>query len=58
MDIRYLKELGPFLHALGKITSHSERNKNLYDKVVPGHEYGGLVYNMAGSFLLFRGAPM
>ena len=58
MDLNYVKELGPFLQALGRITLSSERNKELNDRVVPGNEFGGVDYNMAGSFLLFRGAPM
>ena len=56
MDLTYLKELGPFLKALAEITSASEENKT--DKVTPGEELGGVRDNMAGSFLLFRGAPM
>ena len=56
MDLDYLKELGPFLKALSEVTFYSEYNKT--DKVTPGNKLGGSSWNMSGSFLLFRGAPM
>ena len=56
MDLTYLKELGPYVKALGAITFFSEIYKK--EKETPGQELGNLRYNMAGSFLLFRGAYM
>lgn len=58
MDLTYLKEFGPFLRALTFITASSESRKNETDKVTPGNKLGGVDINMAGSFLLFRGAAM
>jgi len=58
MDLTYLKEFGPFLRALYFITARSEENKNETDKVTPGNKFVGVFGNMAGSFLLFRGAAM
>lgn len=59
MDLSYLKELGPYIKALGVITLWSEQNKIRGDKIKPGNIISSsLFYNMSGSFLLFRGAPM
>ena len=58
-DMTFLKELGPFLYALGRVTSQAEYNKSNDDRVARGFDYfGGVKYNLAGSFMLFRGAPM
>ena len=54
----YLKELGPFLNALGTVSRSAELHKSMGDKVTPGKELGGVERNLAGSFMLFRGAPM
>ena len=54
----YLKELGPLLKALGTVSRNAEEYKSKDDKVTPGKELGGVEYNLAGSFMLFRGAPM
>ena len=58
MDLTHLKELGPFLSALRGITFWSERNKNTGDKVAEGSKLSDIKFNMGGSFLLCRGAPM
>ena len=57
-DKTYLKELGPFLKALGRVTWSAESSKLKSDKVASGENLGGEVFNLAGSFILFRGAPM
>ena len=54
----YLKELGPFLKALGSVSRSAEMYKSKDDKVTAGEKLGGSEWNMAGSFMLFRGAPM
>ena len=54
----YLKELGPFLKALAIVSWSAEFYKSMGDKVTPGKELGGVDRNLAGSFMLFRGAPM
>ena len=36
MDLRYLKELGPFLKALDEIAIHGERHKAKGDRPTPG----------------------
>ena len=58
MDLTFLRELGPFINALGYITLASEDKKKLTDKVTPGMNLSEVEHNMAGAFLLFRGAPM
>lgn len=58
VDLRYLKELGPFIRALNSITSGTESYKMKGDKVASGNELGGVKNNICGSFLLFRGALM
>ena len=40
------------------VTAAAELNKSKDDKVTTGKELGGVEYNLAGSFMLFRGAPM
>lgn len=57
-DLTYLKELGPFVKVLSEITLNSENHKKANDIVNTGKNIGGVINNMAGSFLLFRGAPM
>ena len=58
LDKTFLKELGPFLKALARITISAEINRSKDDKVTPGKDLGAVFFNMAGSFMLFRGAPM
>ena len=58
MELTYLSELGPYLKALAQITRRSENFKNQVDKVTSGKELGGIVRNISGSFMLFRGATM
>ena len=50
--------MGPFLHALGKVTKEAEYNKSEGDYVARGYNLGGVDDNLGGSFMLFRGAPM
>ena len=58
LDKTFLKELGPFLQALGEVTFVAEKYKSEGDKIAPGETLGGKSMNMAGSFMLFRGAAM
>jgi len=46
------------LQALGRVTVGAEYNKSVDDKVTTGKSLGGVFYNLGGSFMLFRGAPM
>ena len=58
MDLAYLNELGPFLQVFNEITIWSEDWKETSVPVTPGVKLSSVDYNMGGSFLLFRGAPM
>lgn len=58
MDLSFIKELGPFLRVLSKITLWAERNKQPDDKVKSGEMLGGVFCNLSGAFLLWKGAPM
>ena len=58
MDLAYLKELGPFLRALGRVTNAAEYFKPSSEKITNGRSFGGAEFNLAGPFLLWRGAPM
>lgn len=58
MDLTYLKELGPYLKALFEVTYFAEMRRKDGDKVPHGTDLSDVSWNMAGSFLLFRGAPM
>ena len=65
MDFTLLKELGPFLQALFRITHWGEYKKNTDDKIETGEmirdNYGtkyDKMDNMCGAFLLWRGAAM
>jgi len=56
MDTTQLKNLGPIACALNLITKQAEDNRDKGDKVKPGEWYSeGVVYNIAGVFLVFRG---
>ena len=66
MDLTLVKELGPFLKALSEITFRAEQNKKPQDKYKltgldvfqnPSNN-GAVEYNIAGSFLEFRGCAM
>ena len=58
MDLSLLKQLGPFARALCYICTAAETNKKEEDKILNGEEFGGEEYNLAGCFLLWRGAAM
>ena len=46
------------MKALSYITVCGERYKHGFDKIKTGRMIGGADKNLAGSFLLWRGAPM
>ena len=47
------------MKALGEVTLCAEEKKSVDDKVTTGKALGGEEdYNLGGSFMLFRGAPM
>lgn len=46
------------MKALGVVTLKAEYHKSVDDKVTTGMALGGVKYNLGGSFMLFRGAPM
>ena len=58
MDLTFLKELGPYLRALFVITRYAEAGKQSQDKVTTGAMKGGEYRNLAGVFMLWRGAAM
>ena len=58
LDFTQLEHLGPFVRVLGYVTSWSERYKHDDDKIITGKMIGGAECNLAGSFMLWRGAPM
>ena len=51
--------LGPYAQCLTMITAAAEKRRVLTDKIKTGEDFkninGGADFNMAGSFLLFRG---
>lgn len=62
MDLAYLNTLGPFLKVLSCITASAEAERDHDDKIKTGKmicdESAGDGFNIAGMFVLFRGAPM
>lgn len=57
MDTSLLKELGPFVKALGEICSWGESAKGADDKVNKNsRDAAGVGFNMSASFLVWRGA--
>ena len=46
------------MKALGEVTRKAELSKSVDDKVTTGKALGDLPWNLGGSFMLFRGAPM
>ena len=46
------------MQALGEVTLWAEDGKSVDDKVTTGQALGGVKWNLGGSFMLFRGAPM
>ena len=58
MDKSYLSELGPLHRALVVVIALAEKYKSEGDKMTPGKDLGGDSWNMGGSFVLWRGAPM
>ena len=58
MDMSQIKQLGPFIKALSIVTQWSEKQKLPSDLITPGQYLGGVEDNMAGAFLVCRGAPM
>ena len=46
------------MKALGRVTLVAESYKSDDDKVTTGKALEGEYYNLGGSFMLFRGAPM
>lgn len=59
MDLTLLAQLGPYIQALSAITTHAERNRDRDDIVqMSGHLFGKAPMNMAGSYMLWKGAMM
>ena len=57
-DVSLIPLLGPFIRALGEITHGAETNRKQEDKIPNGKSLGIAKWNMAGVFLLFRGASL
>ena len=53
---KHLKQLGPYAMCLCTITFNAEKNRNDGDMITTGKTIGGAFGNIAGIFLLFRGA--
>ena len=59
IDLTCLKELGPFVNAIGWICNDAEKNKEPCDKILEGSTLCTTIdNNLAGCFLLWRGAQM
>lgn len=58
MDMSQLENLGPLLKAMTPITGGAEKERHNDDKIKTGEHWGGVKFNMAGGFLLFRGVQM
>lgn len=62
MDMSQIFNLGPINQAISLIANGGEEKRNADDKVKTGKqiqsEIGGVEWNFAGSFLLFRGAQV
>ena len=59
MDCAQLLQLGPFLKALSVVTWYAESKKREDDKIKTGEMIMfGSEWNMAGAFILWRGAAM
>ena len=59
MDVSQLQNLGPYIKALGIVTQLSEQNREHKDKITTGDViFPKNKYNMAGLFILYRGASM
>ena len=57
-DLTFLKEFGPFLRVLSQVTLNTESNKPEKERITNGMSFGGATWNLAGSFMLWRGSPM
>lgn len=58
-DKKELPKLGPYIMALGLVTSHSEQRRDEEDKIKTGKMlYPTHKYNLAGLFMLYRGAVL
>lgn len=55
LDQVFLEQLGPFIACLGAITEWAEQRREDQDKIQPGKTFGGVEWNIAGSFILFKG---
>ena len=62
MDRQYLEMLGPIAKAMSQITWDGERNREETDKIETGEKIldrmEGVEFNIAGTFLLWRGVQM
>lgn len=54
-DTSQLENLGPFAKCLSLITGGAERRRNPEDRIRTGSEIGGVKWNFAGCFFLWRG---
>ena len=57
-DLNYIKELGPFLRCLFLVTNQTVFHFKKEDQILQGSVIGGAKENVAGAFLLWRGATM
>lgn len=59
LDETELANLGPYIKALGLVTHFSEKNRDQFDQIRTGEMISqNNLYNMAGLFILYRGAAM
>ena len=68
VDLSLLEQLGPYIKALAVITARGQKNRRADDVVRTGKQMLeepeglssrlGVDLNLAGAFLLWRGAPM
>ena len=57
-DQTFLKQLGPFAKALFVVCTFAEEKKENEDRILSGDKFNSVLGNLAGCFLLWRGAPM
>ena len=57
-DWTMLRKLGPYSRALVYCTAAAEKYRDAHDKIETGESIGGVDFNLAGIFLVWRGVLM
>ena len=56
MNESMLEKVGPLARGIGKILINAELYRKDKDKIEPGFKSEGVDMNMAGAFIVFKGA--